>query len=64
MHDERSGATRIGRQAASERSIAVLLRDPIQGSTALMTAAAGKPLTVTIHESLHPRAASLLSFTS
>jgi len=55
---------RIGRQADSERSIALVLRDPIQGNTAFMTAAAGKPLTVTIHESLQPRSAPLLSFTA
>jgi hypothetical protein len=61
MHDDRRGATRIGRHAESERSIARVLRKPIHGKTALMTAAAAAPLTLTIHESLHPRSALLLS---
>jgi hypothetical protein len=55
MHDDRRGATRIGRHAESERSIARVLRKPIHGKTALMTAAAAVPLTLTIHESLQPR---------
>lgn len=55
MHDDRRGATRIGRQAKSERLIALVLRDPIHWTTALMTEAAAAPFTVTIHAALQPR---------
>jgi hypothetical protein len=61
MHDDRRSATRIGRHAESARSIARALRKPIHGKTDLITAAAAAPLTLTIHESLQPRSALLLS---
>jgi len=62
MHDERAGVVRIGRQAESARSIALVLRDPIHGNSAVITAAAGRPFTLTIHASLQPRSMPLLSF--
>ena len=64
MHDDRRGATRIGRQAASERWIASVLRDPIHRDTALMTGAACTPLALNIQVSLQPRSAPLASLTA
>jgi len=61
MHEKRGAATRIGRQAERERSIALVRRDPIHRNTARMTAAAGGPFAVSIHASLQPRSDALLS---
>jgi len=64
MQDERGATVRIGRQDESERSIALVLRNPIHGNTDLMTAAAARPFTTTIHASLQPCSAALSSLTA